>query len=53
MPKLKNMIAKKKGPGRPEKAKSDRRVIVRVSVLVKHEKAAKIVLTEAAKPFQL
>lgn len=47
------MIAKKKGPGRPEKAKNERRVIVRISVLVKHEKAAKVVLTEAAKPFQL
>jgi hypothetical protein len=47
------MSKEKKGPGRPEKAKGDRRTIIRVSVLVKHENAAKALLTQVAKPFQL
>jgi hypothetical protein len=50
---IKTMSKEKKGPGRPEKAKGDRRTIIRVSVLVKHENAAKALLTQVAKPFQL
>lgn len=52
MRKHKGMNKQKKGPGRPEKPKSEKRVTIRVSVLAKHETVARKVMNEIAKPYQ-